>query len=649
MSKSNKFSISSVEIPKGRSAGILRKSDSGKAWNENLLPAGHRGAKVEEDLNHRPLGIVVAVFALFFFMVSYQLFNLQIVNSSRYQGLAEGNRVRERVSYAQRGRILDRHGVELATNTATFQLSVTPYLLPKDKTKRDDAYAQISKLLSTSIEDIKAKAEVKGSDYTQPLLIKDHLDYQAALIIEQDIPELRGFSLDEVPTRQYKPGLAQILGYVSRVGEAELKNRPELLPVDFVGKDGIEAQYDVILRGRNGLVRTEVDATGKPIRTLNQQATQAGRDIVLNIDYGLQQQFEAAMKEQMKNAGAKKASGVAMDPRTGEVLAMVSLPSYDNNLFNSGISEAEYASLVSDKLSPLENKAISGSYPSGSIIKPMHVSAALQEGVVNENTTIVDNGKLVVPNVYDPSIQYVFNGWNPNGLGPMNARRAVAMSSDIYFYTVGGGYKNFKGLGVTKLTDWYRKFGLGKLTGIDLPGETNGRVPSPDWLKATHNRDWTTGDTYNISIGQGDLLTSPLQMTVSTASLLNGGKILQPHVFAKAADAPESQQPKTLSTLKIDPYNMQIAREGMKQVIGGTTPVSTFAGVPVPVAGKSGTAETDPGAKKKPHAWYTAFAPFDDPKITFCVLLEEGEGGSQYAAPAIAKTMSWYFHSGAGR
>lgn len=649
MSKKSKFSISAVEIPQKRGIRAKHASYSKDGWSESLLPAGNKGAKVAENLNHHALGFILVSLALLFGLVGYHLFSLQIVNGSRYVGLAEGNRVRERVSYAQRGRILDRNGIELATNTATFQLSVTPYLMPKDEARRNAMYELLSAKTALTSSQIKEKAESQGAAYTQPLLIKDHLTYEKALAIEQKIPELTGFSLDEVPTRQYKPGLAQVLGYVGRVNEAELERNKGLLPVDFIGKDGIEAQYDSTLRGTNGLVRTEVDAAGKPVRTLNQQATQAGRDIHLTIDYNLQTQLVASLQEQMQKAGAKKASGVAMDPRTGEVLAMASLPSYDNNLFNSGISEEQYAQLVNNKLSPLQNKAISGSYPPGSIIKPMHIIGTLQEGIANENTTIVDNGKLVVQNVYDPNIQYVFAGWNLNGLGPMNARRAIAMSSDIYFYTVGGGYKNFKGLGVTKLTEYYRKFGLGRLTGIDLPGETDGRIPTPEWLKQTHNRDWTTGDTYNISIGQGDILVSPLQMTVGTAALLNGGKLMQPYIFAKSVDGQDVNKTKTLSTISANPYYFQVAREGMKQVIGGTTSVSTFANVPVPVAGKSGTAETDPNAKKKPHAWYTAFAPYDNPSVVFSVLLEEGEGGSQYAAPAIAKTMSWYFRSGQGQ
>jgi len=643
--KRSLFNIGSVHIPKNsRSIKLRLRAKNSEAWGKNVLPAtlASGQGKVAEEINRKPIAVIAVAAAVLVGLLAYELFHLQIVNGGRLLGLAEGNRVREKVNYAQRGRILDRNGQELATNTATFQLAVTPYLMSKDAANREAVYKELGNILGDS-EDIRQKAEAKELDYTQPILVKENIAYETALKIEQRIPELAGFSLDEVPTRQYQPGLAHILGYVGRVNEEELKTNSQLLPVDFIGKDGIEAQYDSLIRGQNGYLRTEVDAAGKPIRNLAEQATQAGNDIQLTLDYGLQIQFKTAIAESMARAGSKKAAGVALDPKTGEVLAMVSLPDFDNNLFSKGISEAELSGLVNDKLSPLQNKALSASYPSGSIIKPMHIVAALNEGIVNENTIIVDAGKIVVPNIYDPSIEYVFNGWNPSGLGPMNARRAVAMSSDIYFYHTGGGFKNFKGLGVTKLTEYYRRFGLGSFTGIDLPGESLGRVPTPEWLKATHGREWTTGDTYNISIGQGDILVSPLQMAVGTAALLNEGKLLQPHLFKESADHSAKAEIKVTNDVQANPQWYKVAREGMKQVIGGTTPVSTFASVPVPVAGKSGTAETDPEAKKKSHAWYTAFAPYDNPEIIFCVLLEEGEGGSQYAAPAIAKTMSWYF------
>ncbi|MBI4101063.1 penicillin-binding protein 2 [Candidatus Microgenomates bacterium] len=623
-----------------------KKTARAEDWVYTLLPNDpkHSG-RIQEVFGRKPLLGLLAIIGLTISLLIYQLFNLQVVNGERMAGLANGNRLRQKVTYAQRGRILDRNGVELATNTASFQLVAYPYQLPKTETERSQLYQLLSEHVGLAVEEIKRRAEAKDLTYNQPLLIKDNMSYQQALILEQKLPSLSGVALDAVPTRHYKSdsSLAQILGYTGRASEEDLKAHPDLFLVDFVGKDGVEASYDSILRGQNGVVQTEVDASGRPIRTLAEQSTRPGQDITLTIDSGMQQVLAAAIAEYMPRAHAKRAAGVALNARSGEVLALVSLPSYDNNLFSQGISEEQYQKWLNDNLQPLHNKAIGGGYPSGSTIKPIHLAGALQEGVVNENTTIVDRGKIVVPSVYDPSVSYTFLGWNPAGLGPMNARRAIAMSSDIYFYTVGGGYQGFRGMGVERLTDWYRRFGLGAPTGIDLPGETAGRVPTPDWKKQTKGEDWFVGDTYNISIGQGDLLVSPLQLANGVAAIANGGKLLKPYVFKQTTNGQISKQPQATRENFVSPDNLKIVREGMRQVIGGTTSTATFANVGVAVAGKSGTAETDPNTKRRAHAWYTAFAPYDNPEIVMAVVLEEGEGGSQFAAPPIAKAMQYYF------
>lgn len=640
-------------IPGSPAVKAFRTSHSGvrarkaEAWLGSLMPNPRAGGeRVELELNRKPLVGIGIGLALMLGLLLYQLFSLQIVSGERYRGLADGNRLRSKVSYAQRGRILDRNGVALVDNIPSFQLIATPYLLPRDEAARLSLYQKIAAASQIPVAEIQQKAEAKGLEQNQPVLVRDNINYNQALLLQQKIPDITGFSLDGLPVRQYKSdsGLSNILGYVGRVNEDELKRTTGLLPIDFIGKDGVESQYDSLLRGRNGVVETEVDSRGRPIRVLAEQAAEPGKDVTLTIDYGLQQQFAAAIGRAMVKAGSTKAAGVAMDPNTGEVLASVSLPSFDNNLFTGGISQGDFAKLNNDTDQPLVNKVINGLYPSGSIIKPLHLSGALQEGVVNENTTFVDKGLITVPSEVDPSVVYTFRGWQPGGLGPMNARRAVAMSSDIYFYTVGGGYQGFKGLGVDRLTKYYKLFGLGSLTGVDLPGEAAGRVPTPEWKKKTTGEDWFIGDTYNISIGQGDILVSPMQMAVAESAVANGGKLLVPHIFKQGGDGSQGQT-KVVRQDFIKPQNLQIVREGMRQVIGGTTSTATFANVPVQVAGKSGTAETDPTANKKPHAWYVAYAPYnsDKPAVMFALILEGGEGGSAYAAPAISEAMQWYF------
>lgn len=610
------------------------------SWREVFVGGEIDQEPMDSSIVRRPLFIWFGLVAAVSLVFVLQLFNLQIVQGERYAGLADGNRLRSTVTYAARGKIYDRHGRVLATNTASYQLTVQPHLLPTGESRRQAVFEQVAALTGRGENEIREQAETTQTGI-EPLVVIDRLSRAQALNLEETLPQLPGFAVDAIPVRDYTSdsGLAHIVGYTGRVTEEELGRRDDLLPIDFVGKDGVELMYDQRLRGTNGIIRTEVDASGQPIRVLFSQSATAGEDITLTIDAGLQRRLAAALRAQMKEAGVVRAAGVALNPKTGEVLASVSLPSFDNNLFARGISADQYQQLVSNPLEPLHNKVIGGGYPAGSIIKPMHVSAALQEGVVNEDTVIVDRGKIVLQSPYDPSATFVFRGWRPEGLGPMNARRAVAMSSDIYFYTTGGGFGDFKGLGVDRLTRYYRLFGLGERTGIDLPGEASGRVPTPQWLEKNYDRPWSVGDTYNISIGQGDLLTSPLQMAVSTAAVANGGHLLEPYVVKPSQGA----SARVVREGFIDKQYLKIAREGMRAVIGGTTCTCTFADVAVTVAGKSGTAETDPGSNRQPHAWYTAFAPYEDPEIVFAVLLEEGEGGSQFAAPVIADALKWYF------
>lgn len=611
-------------------------------WRDVFVSAEREHEALEADIHRRPLymwlGLVLVMAALFFF----QLFSLQIVQGERYVNLANGNRLRERVTYAERGMIHDRHGKVLARNQASYQLVVRPHRLPEDKSQRDRVLQTVARLIKEPVKVVKQRSLDQPVNAVEPTIVKERLTQEQALAVKEQLPSLPGFVVDAIPVRDYMApdSLSHVIGYTGRVTEGELQDNPQLSPIDFVGKEGVELQYDATLRGTNGIIQTEVDAMGRPLKVLNQRPAVEGGDVTLTIDLGLQRHLTKAIKRQMKKADVERAAGAAIDPQTGEVLASVSLPAFDNEWFAKGITKRRYNQLINNPLEPLHNKVTAGGYPAGSIIKPMHISAALQEGVVNEDTIIEDKGKIVIQSPYDPTASFTFRGWRPEGLGPMDARSAVAMSSDIYFYTTGGGFGDIEGLGVERLTEYYRLFGLGTTTGIDLPSETDGRIPTPQWLEKNYGRSWSVGDTYNISIGQGDLLVSPLQMAMATAAVANGGKLLEPSVLKP--DGP--LQPTVIRKDFIDQQYLKIAREGMAQVIGGTTCTCTFADVPVKVAGKSGTAETDPNnPQRKPHAWYTAFAPYNDPEVVFVVLLEEGEGGSQFAAPAIAETMEWYF------
>ncbi len=612
-------------------------------WSQELTPEGiGSGENGEKVISRKAIISIITVSLLVFLALGGQLVQLQVVNGERLRGIAEGNRIRKQITYAPRGQILDRDGTVLASNTASFQLSATPYQLPDSAEERNAMYQRIASVLDdVSVDSITKKVQEKGLDYPQPVLLSDRISRRVALRLEYILPELRGFSLNSIPTREYETGtsLAHILGYVGRVSDQDLEQHPDVLSTGFIGKAGVEAQYDQMLRGQNGVVETEVDARGHPIRTLRERSTRPGEDVRLTIDYGLQKRFARAIKQRMREADVSKASGIIMDPETGAVLAMVSFPSYNNNLFAAGITEQQFQRLKNDPAQPMLNRVIAAGYPSGSVIKPIVLLGALDTDTVTEDTIIHDRGSITVRSQYDPSVTFTYEGWEPSGLGPMNARRAIAMSSNIYFYTVAGGNNTFDGMGVDNLTTYMNMFGLGSKTGVDLSNETSGRVPTPEWKRQQSDQAWYTGDTYNLAIGQGDLLVSPLQMARAHAAIATDGELMRPFVA-------QNKQPKITARPDISDHDYEVVREGMRMVTSGdgTTSPSTFADVGVTVAGKSGTAETNPGVRDS-HAWYSAFAPFEDPQLQGIVMLEGGQGGSQYAAPALADAYAWYFQN----
>lgn len=616
-------------------------------WSNYMYPSSIGQTIIKSSKSRLAPIFISGLIILSGLIMGLRLFELQVKAYNRYNNLANGNRIRETVSFAPRGNIYDRKGQLIASNDIAFQLSVTPYLTSKDEGQRELIYSQIASILKLNQQSIKAKAESFGLEYPLPITVQNNIKYDQALNLSQFLPRLEGFNLSEVPIRSYvsDSGMAHIIGYIGAVSKDDLVNDEEnnLLPIDIIGKSGIEKQYDNILRGYNGLDRTEVDTLGQPVRVLAKRLPKTGKDITLTIDLELQRRLAKELEFQMKKANVSKASAIAMDPNNGEVMAMVSIPYYDNNLFAQGITTVDFDRLVNDPNQPLINKVISAGYTTGSTIKPMVASAALEEKVITPETIIVDSGAIAVTSQYQPGVQFVFHGWRPGGLGPMNIRSAIAWSSNIYFYTVGGGHGSIDGLGVNRLTKYYRMFGLGEYSEIDLPNEINGLVPDIVWKKENKNEDWYVGDSYNISIGQGDLIVSPLQLTLGNMSIANGGYLMKPQLLLKIGDQNiESRNVKREIT--VSKNNLQIVREGMRQVItNGTTCECIFNKVPVKVAGKSGTAETNTPDGKRPHAWFTAYAPFDNPQIMITAMLEEGSGGSLYAAPAIAGAFETFF------
>ena len=636
-----------------------------EAWTEAVLPADAQIETSEGVTSRRPLMIFGLVGGIALAILIVRLFALQIIAGNDNLALANGNRIRERVARAPRGLIYDRNNVVLARNQASYDVTVVPQLLPKNTDARAAEYARIASIIGMSPADVQAKAEASCAHQIDDCmrspvsqLIMTALPRDNALLVEQSSAALPGFSLDVNPIREYGDNnvLSAFLGYTGRINDKEATADSSYGPTDLIGKLGLEKQYESALRGQNGGERTEVDATGRAVKVLANREVVPGNNLVLSIDLKLQQKLAESINKQMTLSGAKRAAGVALNPKTGEVLAAVSLPSYDNNQFSRGISQNDYQKLLNDPGQPLFNKVISGAYPSGSIIKPLGASAALQEGVITSSTTINDTGQLDVVNPYDASVHYIYKGWEHSGLGVVNLFSAIARSSDIYFYTISGGFTNFKHfLGVDKLTTYYQKFGLGSPTGVDMPGETAGRVPTPEWKKKFSGQSWFTGDTYNISVGQGDLLVSPLQMASALGAVANGGTLYVPHFVSQILDANgktvQQTKPEIIRKDFISGQNLSLVREAMVQTVtnpSGTACCFITRDVPVSVAGKTGSAETDPNNNVLPHSWFEAFAPVNDPQIVMVVLLEKSGEGAEFAVPATRETLAWYFTQGAG-
>jgi penicillin-binding protein 2 len=642
-------------------------------WTEAILPADAEAVGPEGETDRKPLVMFAGVISLGLAVLVFRLFFLQVIQGNRNVSIANGNGIRETVERAPRGIIYDRNHTVLATNIPSYDITVVPQQLPGSSSARNAEYAKVGSLIGMTAGGVRAKAEVTCHiplpgclNNSEPQLIAAGVARDQALLVDQDSNTLPGFALDTNPIRQYQDNnlLSVILGYTGRPDAQEMISNPSLNPTDLVGKLGLEAEYNSVLAGTNGGQETEYDASGQPIKVLASKQPVAGDNLVLSIDEQLQAHMAAAIQTQMTASGADRGSGVAIDPRNGQILAIASLPSYDNNEFSAGISESAYSKLLADPGQPLFDKAVDGGYPSGSIIKPLGASAALQEGVIDVNTIVDDTGKIIVPNKYNPSDPSIYYGWErTTGLGPVNVFQALAQSSDIFFYEVMGGFTNFLHyLGVDKLTAYYEKFGLGSAPGIDLPSAGAGRVPTPAWKQAYSGQPWYTGDTYNIAVGQGDLLVSPLQMAVAIAAVGNGGIVYQPHLVSAITNAAgnvvRAIQPKVVRQGFISQANLNIVKQGMELAVTepqGTACCFIKVQVPVPVAAKTGTAETvthdtgeNPSLQSHPDAWFEAFAPADNPTIAIVILIEHGGEGASFAAPAARETLSWYFTQGAG-
>lgn len=651
--------------------GALKDSFYYTDWTEHSFIADHTKSSEAVGLtfDFRRLFWLRLILVFFIGILIFRSIFLQMIKGDYYYGLSEGNRLRLEIIEPKRGIIYDRNLIPLVHNSANFVLYVIPHDLPKDEESRDAILRRMVNILemnkiqniqdqeSTSanlIEDsplffqLKDQlAEIKMSSFKaySPFFIADNIEYDQALRLYLECNGEPGVFLSnkirrtyEISALDYSSSLSHLLGYTGKISEKELKEQPgKYTPIDYLGKSGLEYIWEKELKGIPGRKSSEVDAMGKLSKVVSETVAVDGLNLELAIDKGLQQQSEMVLRRYLEKLNLSSGSIVALDPRNGEVLAMVSLPAYDNNLFAKGIKKEDYQKFLEDPAMPLFNRSISGEYPSGSTVKIVVATAALEENIISESTSVVSSGGLTIG-------VWTFPDWKPGGHGVVDVRKAIANSVNTFFYYIGGGYQGFVGLGVDRLEKYLKIFGLNEKTGIDLTGERSGFVPNADWKKQTKKESWYIGDTYHLAIGQGDLLVTPIQVANYTAALANGGTLYQPRLV-KAILNDQNQLVRSIPVKIIrsnlaSPSNLEIVREGMREtVVNGSA--RSLQSVPVPVAGKTGTAQWS--SKKDPHAWFSGFAPYDNPQIAIAVLVEEGREGSSVATPIAKEILTWYF------
>lgn len=573
-------------------------------------------------------------------VIGIRIFYLQIVKGAYYSDLALNNKTRYYVINAPRGIIYDRYHRPLVLNSPSFSLIMVPLDLPRAVNERELLINQVVSIFNLNkeeIENILKNDNILSS--IDPILLKPNLDVEEIRKFEANALSNKGFVVASDTSRYYpySDAMAQLVGYIGKMSVQDKLKYPNYPLTSMVGKDGLELEYENSLQGVWGKRLVEVDAYGKVKQDLGTLSPQSGNDLETTIDKDLQIKFYESLKKQLNNLGVSSGAGIALNPKTGEVLALINLPSFDPNILTKGSPSTVINQYLQDKNHPLFNRVVSGLYAPGSLIKPLMAIAALEEKIIDPLKKIYDEGKIVINNPYHPNIKYVFNDWQPHGWVDM--RKALAVSCNVYFWTVGGGYQDITGLGLAKIKKYWNLFGLNKKQGIDLSDEATGVLPDAEWLKKIRPDDptWKLGDTYNISIGEGGLSLTPLEIADYISAIANNGIMMKPHLN-------KATEPTPLLNLNISSNNLKVVQEGMRQVITTGTATS-LNDLPMAIAGKSGSPKFISLGKEKYHALFAAYAPYNDPQIVILVLIEQPPQGSVATLPVVHDVLSWYYEN----
>ena len=581
------------------------------------------------------LELLMIASMLIFAVLIGRMAYLQLYKGDYYYRLSEGNRIRAVKILAPRGIIYDCNGEELVKNEPGFVVS----LLRTNKKPDMEVINKLAGIIEVPPEQILEKIKQNEDSY-EPIRIKSNLSAAMVTKIEERSEELPGILLELQSIRKYVNNelAVHVLGYVGEVSEYEISKdqNTDLKVGSIVGKFGLERFYDNYLRGTDGSYREEVDVAGRVVQTLDELPPKPGQGLVLTVDGKLQREAEKIVDEHLKylrSSGfapnANAAAIIAIDPRNGAIKALVSRPGFNPNLFVNGISSKDWQAINDNPFDPMSNKVISGEYPPGSTFKIVTGSAALETGKVTPQEMIFDSGK-----------HWLIPMGNAEGeaLGWLNFHKALAASDNVYFYEMGNR------VGIDALKKYAALFGFGKTTGIDLFGETEGIIASPEYKMKVFDEDWYLGDTFNAAIGQGFNLATPIQLAVMLSAVANNGDIYKPHLVDKIVNDDGSVikeiKPEKIGRLPVSAETLELLQSALKAVAqeGGTA--AQMANLSVPVAGKTGTAENPHG---KDHGLFVGYAPADNPNLVVVAVIDQGGFGSVSAAPIVQRIFEYIF------
>jgi len=663
---------------------------------------------------------VSIVIIIFFTIYTVQLFNLQIIQGKDWRAQAEENRISEISTPTLRGVIFDTNGVILARNVASYNVTILPAELPDDPGAIQGIYRLLSRTLNMPINLGEISLETpyvpcisehgisqivfygQTSAPYEPVKIKCNIDPTTARIIKENAVDWPGVDVEVEPVRDYPTGsltstLIGFLGPISAANEGYYRERGFVANRDKTGYAGIERYYETILAGKPGKRVVEVDVAGQTIRDIRPQiAPIPGQNIYLSIDTRIQQATEAILLAEIDSWNAyygelRITSGVAiaMNPQTGEILSMVSFPTYENNRMARVIPIYYYEQLLQDVRDPLLNHAVGGELPAGSVFKLSTAVGALNENVVDPDQIIDTPGEIFITEKFtpnDPGYERSFVDWNRAGFGQLDFLGGISNSSNVYFYKLGGGYKDEvpEGLGICRLGTYARALGYGAFPGTELPDEADGQIPSPEWKRITYGENWALGDTYIASVGQGFVVATPLQVLMSAATIANDGKLMRPTIVHHITDADGLEIQPFFPDLKwditsdpvidifndptspggceskltgekttVEPWVVSLVQEGMRLAVTKGTLANEFENVTITAAGKTGTAEyCDEYALAKnlcapgnwpTHSWTVAYAPYENPEVAVVAFVYNGGEGASVAGPIVRRILDAYF------